>query len=46
MEAKDYIDFVITHVKDRYNAIRRHLIFDVGDEVWLRLYKGYKLPGD
>lgn len=44
-EANHAMDIAAMHTKRIYNRKRRPIKFEVGDKVYLRLYKGYELPG-
>lgn len=44
-EAKAAIDFAAADAKARYDAKHNPISFNIGDSVYLRLHKGYNLPG-
>jgi hypothetical protein len=44
-DARLAMDFAANDDKLRYDAKHRFLEFDVGDKVYLKLHKGYHLPG-
>ena len=45
IDAKDAIAFAAIRMKDYYDAQYKLMYFDVRDMVYIRLYKGYKMPG-
>ncbi|KAK7961166.1 hypothetical protein PG988_012380 [Apiospora saccharicola] len=45
-EARDALDYAADTMKLQYDSTRRYHEFNVGDEVYLKLHKGYKLPGN
>ena len=44
-EVDDAIVFANTTIKTRYNSKHKPLQLKIGDQVYFRLYKGYKVPG-
>lgn len=45
-DAESAIAFAATVAKERYDAKHTPLTLDIGDQVFLRLHKGYRLPGN
>jgi hypothetical protein len=45
-DAQLAMDFASARAKRRYDASHRDIEFNVGDKVYLRLHKGYHLPGN
>ncbi|EAQ86812.1 hypothetical protein CHGG_08065 [Chaetomium globosum CBS 148.51] len=45
-DARLAMDFAAARAKRRYDANRRDIEFKEGDKVYLRLHKGYHLPGN
>lgn len=45
-EAKAAINFAADIAKIRYDKTRNPVVFNIKDEIYLKLYKGYKLPKD
>ena len=45
INAKDAIAFAAIRIKDYYNTQYKPIYFDVRNMVYIRLYKGYKMPG-
>jgi len=44
IDTKDIIAFLALKIKEYYNASYKLLFFKEGDLIYLRLYKGYKVP--